>query len=142
MNDIIEKAKALNICNEWHEKMLKHQDMKYFCEMYFKGDDWAMEHDFPTLPLLQKYKGQTEENGLYLDYKGTIKNKSHLAFFGTSEIVLEYDNFAVGLVNIRHDSKAKIIAKDHAIITINVLDNAQIEIEQDPMAKVFVYRKN
>ena len=141
MKDIIQKAKELNICHEWQNKMLKHQDMKYFCEMYFKGDDWAMEHDFPTLPLLQKYKGQTEEHGLYLDYKGTIKNKPHLAFFGDSNIVLEYDNFQVALVNIRHQSKAKIIAKDYAIITINVLDNAQVEIEKDPTAKVFIYKK-
>ena len=54
MNDIIEHAKAQGLCNEWYEQMKAKPTLKNLCEMYFKGDDWAKEHDFPKLKDMRK----------------------------------------------------------------------------------------
>lgn len=140
MNDIIKKAKDLNICQEWHDRMRQTPAMKNFCTMYFKGDDWAMEQDFPTLDLLRKYKGQTEEFGLFADHQGSFINPHKLALFGTSQVEIECNAFSVSYINIRHHSKAKIKAKDNAILIINILDNAEIEIEAIDNSKVNVYQ--
>lgn len=140
MNDIINRARELNICDEWYGKMCENPQMRHFCVMYFRGDDWALENDFPTLDLLRKYKGETEEFGLYTDYKGIFINPNKLAFFGSSRVELEYNAFGVGYLNIRHDSKAKIKVKDNAILVINILDNAEVEIDAEGGARVSVYQ--
>lgn len=141
MKDIIQQAKDLSICQEWHEKMQKNPTMEYFCDMYFKGDDWAMEKDYPTLELLEKYKGQTEEFGLYKDFEGELKNRERLALFGNSNATIEYDGFIVAKLNIRHNSKVKIIAREYAIVSVNVLDNAEVEVEKHDKARVLIYKK-
>lgn len=140
MNDIVAKAKELGICQKWGEEMQSSPKMALYCKMYFDGEDWAMEQDFPTLELLQKYKGQTEEYGLYTDHQGAFENWDKIAFFGKSVVEIDYNCFQVGKVNIRHDSKAKIIAEDNAIVMINILDNAEVEVEAKDNAKIFVYR--
>lgn len=139
MKDIINRAKELGICREWAEKMENNATLEHFCKLYFLGDDWARENDFPSLDLLRKYKG-TEVFNLYADCKDKFVNIQNLAFFGNSEVELEYNNFAVGYLNIRHDSKAKIKIKDNAILTINLMDNAQIDIEADKNATISVYQ--
>ena len=58
MNDIIEHAKAQGLCNEWYEQMKAKPTLKNLCEMYFRGDDWAKEHDFPKLKDLRKYRDE------------------------------------------------------------------------------------
>lgn len=140
MNDIVEKAKELGICQKWGDEMQNSPQMGLYCKMYFQGEDWAMEQDFPTLSLLRKYKGQTEAHGLYTDHKGGFYNTEHLAFFGESDVMVSYDGFQVGKVNIRHDSKAKISLKGNAIIMLNVLDFADVEIEATQYSKAYVYQ--
>lgn len=139
MKDVIIKADELGICKEWSEKMKNNASLGHFCKLYFLGDDWAMENDFPTLELLRKYKG-TEAFGLYTDNKSSFENVQNLAFFGNSEVDLEYNGFEVGYLNIRHDSKVKIKVKDNAILMINLLDNAEVEIDNLGMGKVSVYQ--
>ena len=141
MNDIIEQARVLGLCNEWYEKMKANPTLKNLCEMYFRGDDWAKEHDFPKLGDLRKYRDEIMQYGLYTDFSGRLENISQLAVFGDSNVELEYNNFEVAQIIIRHNSRAKIIARDYAILTVDVLDNAQVEVEELGNAKIRIYRK-
>nr|DAY16239.1 MAG TPA: hypothetical protein [Caudoviricetes sp.] len=141
MNDIIEHAKAQGLCNEWYEQMKAKPTLKNLCEMYFKGDDWAKEHDFPKLKDLRKYRDEIMQYGLYTDFSGRLENINRLAVFGDSNVELEYNNFEVAQIIIRHNSRAKIIARDYAILTVDVLDNAQVEVEELDNAKIRIYRK-
>ena len=106
--------------------------------MYFKGDDWTMKNDFPGLDMLEKHKGESGKFGLYTHFKGTLKNKENAALFGKSEAQLEYNEFFVGKLIIRHNSKAKIRATGNAILYINLLDNAHVDVVADEKARVFI----
>ncbi|KUY28012.1 hypothetical protein ATB96_19445 [Elizabethkingia ursingii] len=113
--------------------------MKEYCEMFFKGSDWAMEKDFPSLGLLRKYK-TTSHYGLYTDAKVKKENAKQIAFFGESDAELEYNEYNVGDVYIRHKSNVKIIAKDNSIVYVTIADGATVEIEAKENAKVTVYQ--
>lgn len=138
MRDVIKLATEKGICKPWREDMVK-ATMKEYCEMFFKGSDWAMEKDFPSLGLLRKYK-TTSLYGLYTDAKVKKKNAKQLAFFGESESELEYNEYNIGEIYIRHKSKVKIIAKDNSIVHITIADGATVEIEAEEKAKVTVYQ--
>ncbi|OPC66402.1 hypothetical protein DSC47_09885 [Elizabethkingia miricola] len=113
--------------------------MKEYCEMFFKGSDWAMEKDFPSLGLLRKYK-TASHYGLYTDAKVKKENAKQIAFFGDSVAELEYNEYNIGEVYIRHKSKVKIIAKEHSIVHITLADGATVEIEAEENAKVTMYQ--
>ena len=138
--EIARLAKSKKICKDWHKRILESQDVESLCAMYFEGDDWAMENNFPSTETLKEYKGQTEEYGLHLDSNENFKNKKDLAFFGDSDVSISYDGFSVSKVIVRHGSKAVIKASDNAIVFVNILDDAFVNIETIGNAKVSVYR--
>lgn len=138
MRDVIKLATEKGICKPWREDMAK-ATMKDFCEMFFKGSDWAMEKDFPPLGLLRKYK-TTSHYGLFTDAKVKKENAKQIAFFGESNSELEYDEYNIGEVYIRHKSKVKIIAKGNSIVYVTIAEGATVEIEAEENTKVTVFQ--
>lgn len=139
LKEIYKQATENGICKEWQEKMKADLSFKNLCEMYFDGDDWSMEKDFPNLETLRNFKGKTEVYGLFIDCVGMPNIVSKMSFFGDSDVKLNYDGFSVSQLILRHQTKAKITASDNAIIIINILDNAEVEIEAIENSRVEVF---
>lgn len=137
--EIALEAKKNNLCQAWFKEMMTITNYSKLAEMYFKGDDWAMEKDFPNLSLLRAHKGGIEPYGLITDSTSKLANVLNLAVFGKSKVELEYSGYSVCKLIIRHDSEAIVIAKDNAILYINILDNAFVKIECTDNAKVVVF---
>lgn len=108
--------------------------------MYFDGDDWSMENDFPKINVLRKFRGQSEVHGIFTDYRGMPNNLVKAAFFGESDIQMVYNGFTVSQLVLRHDTKAKITATENAILIVNVLDNAELEVTSLENARVEVFQ--
>lgn len=139
LQEIYKQATENGICKEWQEKMKADLSLKNLCEMYFNGDDWSMEKDFPNVETMRNFKGKTEVHGLFTDYIGMPNIVSKMAFFGDSDIKLNYGGFSVSQLILRHGTKAKITASDNSIVIINILDNAEVEIEAIDNSRVEVF---
>ena len=139
--NVIEQAKAQRVCDEWHCRMVKDPSVENLCKMYFDGDDWAMENDFPSVEVLRKFRGQTENYGMFTDYTGMPNILKKAAFFGNSDVKLIYNAFSVSELIFRHNAKAIIKATDNAKVFINLLDNAELDIEcyENAIVEVFSY---
>lgn len=137
--NVIEQAKARKICDEWHARMVKNPSVENLCKMYFDGDDWAMENDFPSVEVLRKFKGKTESYGLFTDYTGMPNNLKKAAFFGNSDIKMIYNGFSVSQLTLRHNTKATIKAAENAILVINLLDSAELNVECYENARVEIF---
>lgn len=141
--EIYKNAKQVGLSASCKERMSSDLSVKNLCEMYFDGDDWSMEHDFPKLEILREFKGKSEVYGLFTDFVGMPNIQSKMAFFGRSDVKLNYIGFAkkqyVSQLILRHQTKAKINASDNAIVIINLLDEAELEIECIENARVEVF---
>ena len=141
--EIIKMAADNKICQPWHEEMKKDSSLQNLCKMYFDGDDWAIQNDFPNLETLRKFKGESNTYGLFTDHKAVFKTvtvpKLKTAFFGNSDVSLSYAGFTVAEVIIRHKSKATITVFDYAKLKITILDNAEVEVVSTPNASVSVF---
>lgn len=137
--EIYIRAKKVGMSQSCKDNMRSDMSVDNLCKMFFNEDNWSMENDFPSLDILREFKGQSEQHGLYTDFPGKSVNELQSAYFGTSKVLLGYNMFNVGKVILRHETKAKIIAKDHAIVIVNLLDNAELEIECYDKASVSVF---
>ena len=137
--EIALEAKKYGLCAEWYKKMLAVTTYKQLAEMYFDGDDWSMEKDFPSLSILRKHKGSILPYGLVVDSTEKFENNFRIAFFGNSESEISYSDYAVGNVIVRHQSKVKIKASGNAKVFVNLIDEARVEIEATENAEVIVY---
>lgn len=140
LQEVYKQAIENNLCREWQGKMRADLSLKNLCNMYFDGDDWSMEKDFPNLETLRQFKGKSEVYGIFTDYLGMPNNLPRAAFFGNSDVKIIYNGFSVSQVVLRHETKAKITAAENSIIIINILDNAEVDIECIENAKVSVFQ--
>ncbi|ASK29722.1 hypothetical protein CEY12_06210 [Chryseobacterium sp. T16E-39] len=138
-SEILKQAIEKNLCKPWQEKMISDSSVKNLCEMYFMGDDWSMENDFPSLNVLREFKGQSEVYGLFTDYTGMPNNLPKAAFFGNSNVQMTYTDFNVSQLILRHNTKAKVRVVDNAFVIINLLDNAELDIESFDNSRVEVF---
>ena len=132
-------AKKYGLCAEWYKKMLTVTTYKQLADMYFDGDDWSMEKDFPSLSILRQHKGAILPYGLVVDSTEKFDNNFRIAFFGNSETEISYSDYAVGNVIVRHQSKVKIKASGSSKVFVNLIDEARVEIEATENAEVIVY---
>lgn len=138
-NNILSLAKKHALCKPWQEKMKNDSSLKNLCQMYFDGDDWSMENNFPDLNILREFKGKSDVFGLHTDFIGNNKNEFQSAYFGDSNVQLHYNGYSVGKLILRHNTKAKIQASDKARLFINLLDNAEVEIDAKDNSAVTVF---
>lgn len=140
-NEIYKMAKSVGMSANCKDRMSSDLSIKNLCEMYFAGDDWSMKNDFPKLDVLREFTGKSEAYGLFTDYVGMPNNLEKAAFFGNSNIQMIYNGFTVSQLILRHKTKAKIKVADHAILIVNILDSAELEIESidGSRAEIFSY---
>lgn len=135
----LRKAK-IEICNEFYQNMMSFSNYAQLATMYFRGSDWSMENDFPNINILRKHKGGLLPCGMLTDVSGTYSNQRYLGVFGDSDVNLNYDQYSVAQIIIRHNTKAKIVVKDESKIQINLLDKADVHIDCEDEAQVNVYQ--
>lgn len=137
--EIALEAKKFGLCAEWYKRMLSVTTYKQLADMYFDGDDWSMEKDFPSLSLLRQHKGAILPYELVVDSTEKFENNFRIAFFGNSESEISYSDYAVGNVIVRHQSKVKIKVSGNAKVFVNLIDEAKVEIEATENAEVIIY---
>ena len=64
---IEEEARSAGICNEFAELVYKASSIEDLVATYKRGLDWALRHDFPSLPLLRDMKEEVADLGVYVD---------------------------------------------------------------------------
>lgn len=145
VKEISKKAKEQGVCQEWYKKM-QASNLESLCRMYFEGLDWSEENDFPSAEMLRNTK-MASLYGLHTDAIGQVKayelpdGRQQMAFFGASIASVEFNNYAVAQVVVRHASEVKIIARDNAFVSVDVLDDAEVEIQEIDNAKIVVHNK-
>ncbi|MEJ8582490.1 hypothetical protein JSO63_02595 [Riemerella anatipestifer] len=139
--EVINEIEKIGICEEWKSEMLASPTVPMLCRMFFDGDDWSLKNNFPSEEMLKHFKGQTEPHGLFLDASGKVETMAKMAFFGYSNVELNYGDFSVSSLILRGNSKAKITAKDYSVVFVTVLDNAEVVVEEQDHAKVKIFRR-
>ncbi len=135
---IIKEIKAFSPCKEGFEKAYKDTSIKNLCELFFANSDWALQQNFPSKDVLEKYRGYYEKYGVY--YRQSAINKAvNLAIFD-SESDIEFTGFDVSEIFIRGNSKITIKASGYSKIFVTVLDDSEVKIERCGNAEVFVYQ--
>jgi len=138
--EIALEAKKFGLCAEWYKSMLAVTTYQQLAQMYFDGDDWSMEKDFPSIELLRKHSGAIFPYGMIVDsVSEKFENNFRIAFFGNCDSEITYNNYSVGNVIVRHQSKVKIIAKENSKVFVNVMDNAEICVIATQDAEVIIY---
>lgn len=119
------------LCDQWQSKLTKTSGVKRLSDLFFRGIDFCISEDFPTLEFMREnFKGKAEKHGIFIDHEIKYEeNFPHMVLNGDCNASLLYDQYNVSQLYVRHKSKVKVVVKDHAILTIDAFDDSQIDIE-------------
>ncbi len=118
------------LCRLWQMKLRKGLGTEALVALYIKGIDFCISEDFPTLDFLRThFKGVCEPFGVFIDEDmPTLANKADLVLNGACRGMLEYGEYSVSRLYVRHTSEIAVNVSDHAILTIDLFDNSKLHL--------------
>lgn len=118
------------LCRLWQMKLRGNLDTEALVKLYIKGIDFCICEDYPTLDFLRThFNGNSEPYGVYIDEDmPTLANKPDLVLNGACRGMLEYGEYSVSRLYVRHTSEIAVNVSDHAILTIDLFDNSKLHL--------------
>lgn len=132
-------AQANGICTTWLNELKSLDDKDALVDMYIRGIDFCLEHDYPSNDFIREnFKGVMEKHGVFLDDAIALQNQSKCISLGKTNGKVTATGFSVSEVWAKHDSALNIVAKDNAFVMVDVYDNAVVNVIASDRAKVCV----
>ncbi len=127
---LIEDGKAKGLCRQYQGLLDRSQTIEDMVRLFIRGIDFCIKNDYPTLEFMRaNFKGKSEPFGGYVDDEITgLRNAPDIVMNGGCKALLEYDEYSVSRIYIRHSSQAAVNVSDHAIVTIDAFDNSHLVV--------------
>ena len=78
-------AQANGICTPWLNELKSLDDKDALVDMYIRGIDFCLEHDYPSNDFIREnFKGVMEKHGVFLDDAIALQNQSKCIALGTT----------------------------------------------------------
>lgn len=141
MKRIIEEAKENRACKPFLDGAY-NLSVRDACDWFFAESSWAFEAGIPSASAAAPFSEEALKYGFAINKDLNLRNSRQLAIFGSSEVSIEYTDYSVGQLFVKHVSRLKVIARGHSRVFVTVGDFAEVETEATENAKIFVYRKS
>lgn len=121
---------AVGLCSQYQGLLDRSDTVEKMVRLFIRGIDFCIKNDYPTLEFMRKnFKGKSEPYGGYVDDEITgLRNAPDVVLNGECKAMLEYDEYSVSRIYIRHSSQAAVNVSDHAIVTIDAFDSSHLVV--------------
>ena len=121
---------AVGLCSQYQGLLDRSDTVEKMVRLFIRGIDFCIKNDYPTLDFMRKnFKGKSEPYGGYVDDEVLgLRNAPDVVLNGDCKAVLEYDEYSVSRLFIRHNSQAAVNVSDHAILTIDAFDSSHLVV--------------
>jgi len=131
------EAIKVGLCEEW-TKEWGSESTESLCKKMIRGVDFCLKHNYPSLKHLKKWKGISDEFGIFTDASERIEaTLDAYVFNGKSNIIVNVGEYGCTRLYIRHDCTVEVNIHPTAVVMIDLYDNAVIKVNGD--CKVFKY---
>lgn len=136
-----EKAVSLGLCAQWTSEWERNSSIDEMVEKFVKGIDFCIAKNWPTVDIIKRYFGEAgHKRGVYADENVSLKNPKMLILNGECVANIEYEWMDSGEIYVRHNSSLHLKAKGLSRVFVNLHNDAEVHIEVEDSARVFVYQ--
>lgn len=121
---------AVGLCSQYQGLLDRSDTVEKMVRLFIRGIDFCINNDYPTLDFMRKnFKGKSEPYGGYVDDEITgLRNAPDVVLNGDCKAFLEYGEYSVSRLYVRHGSLARIFVSGHAVLTIDAFDNSHLVV--------------
>jgi hypothetical protein len=132
-NELRNTAIDAGLCNVWQNDWSVDKTPEELIEMYKRGIDFCIKHDYPTLDYIKNNfpRKLLNDNLIFVDERIDFGNKELPSgvwvINGSCTGTLIFNRWAAATVYVRHNSNVTIVADGSARVFVRVMDNAEVE---------------
>lgn len=131
------------LCERWQNEWNCDKDPQELIDMWKKGIDFALLHNYPSTDFIKSNFGRDllNANLIFVDEHIDIKNAPSGIYVINGECsgTLWFNSWAAATVYVRHGSRITIEADNFAKVFVRLYDEADVEVKSDESAVVKVY---
>lgn len=141
------QAVDLGLCAKWQEDWESDKSQQELIDMWKKGIDFSILHDYPSNDFIKANFDRTllNKNLVFVDEHIDLKNAPSGIYVINGECsgTLWFNSWAAATVYVRHGSKITVIADDFAKVFVRLYDEADAEVVEldDAVVKVYDRRR-
>ena len=125
----------LGMCDKFVE-MWGEPDIKKLCEFYFRGQDFCIEKNFPSIELLKQHSNETAKYGLYSS-NGHSTSQPFVAVLGDAEVTVDVCSSTD--LTVRHNSVVVLRLYGKSLCYVSAHDNCKVIIDhKDPQSRLIM----
>lgn len=138
--ELKDMAVQMDLCQEWTERW-GDPDKDELLEMYIRGIDFCIEHDWPSCTYLKEnFDGIMQQHGVFVNDRVCSRNLRQAILNGTTSGEICYDEYSIGAIYVRHRADIVLNFLDQSKGFIEVYDEARVKINNTSDSTVFVYQ--
>lgn len=140
-DNLADEASKAGICKEWEVLIRESKSLSFVCNLFFKGSDWSMANNFPSVELVKPMKAEVKKFGLIINDKedsNNVKN-NNIALIGNSFFTAVFSGYDVKDLYVRDSSVLNISASDNVIINVTATGKSVLILKAVNNAVINVY---
>ena len=135
------EAVSLGLCSQWTAEWEDNSTKDDMVEKFVKGIDFCIGRNWPSTKDMKRYFGDVIHNhGVYVDENVDLENPKITILNGVCVAHIDYDWMDSGEIYVRHGSSLYLKVKGFSRVFVNILDDAELHVECEDTARVFVYQ--
>lgn len=136
-----EEAVSLGLCAQWTSEWEDNSSKDDMVEKFVDGIDFCIGRNWPSTKVMKKCFGDViHDHGVYVDENVKLSNPSMLILNGECVADIDYNLAGSGEIYVRHKCSLHLKAHGASRVFVNLLDDAELHVECEDTAKVFVYQ--
>ncbi len=122
---IKQDAIAHGLCEQWQNEW-GNPDLEQMCRFFHRGQDFCIQHNFPSIETIKQYQGQIEQYGIYT-CGGVSDSQPYVVALDNTDIRVEVRD--VTDLTVRHNATAHLYLFGKCMCYVSAWDNCKIIVE-------------
>jgi hypothetical protein len=137
---LADSAKEKDICEEWLEALKKIKSENDLYEMYFKGIDFCLSSNFPSVEFMTTHFKDCNKNGIHIDKVISLMNPRKIVTFGYTSGTVDINDYNISELFVKDYSSILLITGGKSFAVVDMFDNSILKVISSGESKVLVNR--
>ncbi|RHR75538.1 hypothetical protein DWW69_09620 [Bacteroides sp. AF16-49] len=137
--ELLARAIKAEACKDGITDLSQATTKEEIAQCFIEYLDFCLAKDYPDNTFLKRYLRKELENiGIYIDRDISFKNRQRTVLLGDCRANMLFDGYTVSRIWVKHTSRLSISACKNAIVMIDALDTANVDISTSDDSVVIV----
>lgn len=125
-SELVRLGQKYNLCTEYIGYIKQATKIDDLVKLYFAGDDFCKDFNYPPVYLIEPFKDEARESGLIINDVCHLEGVKKIAAVGESIVNAIYRGYEVAIIVVKDESVLNLFTYDYSKVYVFKMGNAII----------------